>query len=384
MKFEVYSTVDRGLEDLVIKDLWERHKIKAEFRNFLGKVFYETTDKEIVELNLSARSINRVIIKIGETKINDLQDIYRYIKNELDIEEYIDPNQTFAVRPNRIGTKKFTSIDIGKIGGQAIIDNFLESANHRLKVNLDNPDVEFYVEVIDHTLLVGIDTTGTSLHIRRYRFFNHPLPLKTTIGYLLVKATNWDQKEVLLDPTCGSGTILIEAAHLMRNIPICMFRSIQEFSMNKLKFMDRDYINEACSKLMERVDMTKTAPLIGVEINKSIYKGALDNIKHAKVSDTIKIINGDATKLEDYVKVGVPYIANNPPYKLPDRKMIIKFYRGYLKSIDKVLDEGGTAAIITTEKRLIDRFMKETSLQIVHERKIPYGSLTVFFIILEK
>ena len=383
MKFEAYSTVDRGLEDLAIMDLKERHGIEAKYRGFMGKIFYNATAEDIIKLNLSARSINRVIIKIGEHKITNLDDVYKYIK-KLDLTEYINPEQTFAVRPNRIGTKKFTSLDIARVSGKAIIDSYLEDTSHKLKVNLDNPDVEFYAEVINDNLIFGIDTTGLSLHIRRYRKFNHPMPIKTTIGYLLVKASNWDKKTSLLDPTCGSGTILIEAAHLMRNIPICRFRSLEEYSMVKLKFFDKDEIKETCEHLLDSMNQNKYAPLIGVEKNKDFYKGALDNIKNAFVDDTVNIINGDATRLKEFIKEEINFIANNPPYKLPNRREIVDFYSKYLKSIDSILAKNGRASMVTTEKKLIDKHIKETNLVILHERKIPYGSLTVYFLILKK
>ncbi len=382
MKFEAYSTVDRGLEDIAVEDLRDEHNIKAEYKDYMGKIFFQADVEQIIDLNLKARSINRVIIKLKESQVSNLDDIKREVR-DIDFSQFIDVNQTFAVKSTRLGKHKFTSLDIARVGGKAIIDSFLDSTGKKLKVNLSDPDVRVIIEVLNNKLLVGIDTTGLSLHIRRYRKFDHPLPIKTTIAYDLIRMIKWDGKSELLDPTCGSGTILIEAAAWMRAIPICLTRRLEEYQLLKLGIIDKEKVYERCNKLKSEIKWDKKAPLYGVEINKIFIEGAKMNSSCAKVGDTIEFINGDATKLEDYFDKGsIPYVVSNPPYMLPDKKKLKKFYEGYIKSLDKVLTSNGKALILTTERGLFDTYLQETKFKVYKERVIPYGSINVHILML--
>ncbi|MGQ4892587.1 MAG: tRNA (guanine(6)-N2)-methyltransferase [Candidatus Njordarchaeia archaeon] len=384
MKYECYSTTDRGLEDLVVIDLKKEHNINAEYKGYLGKIFYKADLEDILRLNLSAKSINRVIIKIGESDVRSLEEIEREIKR-IDFTDYIGPGQSFAIRANRIGKHRFTSIDIARMSGKAVIDSFLDSTGRKLKVNLNKPDVEIIVEVIDNKLLVGVDTSGLSLHIRRYRKFNHPLPLKTTIAYLLTRAIEWEGGKNLLDPTCGSGTILIEAALWMRKIPTCKFRNFEEFAFSKLKFVDMDNAINLCEKLIEDIKWGEKAPIFGVDINQKFLNGAILNAENAAVLDTIKFVQGDATKIRSYLgDREFDFIASNPPYMLADREKLIKFYEGYIKSLYEVAATGAKIAVLSTEKKLIERNIQKTELNLLHIRGIPYGSLRVQLMIFKK
>lgn len=376
MEFNVYSRVDRGLEDLVIRDLAEQHNINAQSRGMLGKVFYTASLEKIIELNLSAKSINRVIILLEEANINSLEDIPKIV-GSVDFVEFIEPQNTFAIRANRVGKHNFSSLEIARMAGKAVIDNYYEATGKKLKVNLDNPDIEIVVEVINDKVLVGIDTTGLSLHIRRYRVFNHPMPIKTTIGYLLVRLTDWDRKNTLVDPTCGGATIPIEAALLLKNIPICYFRRLGEFAMYRLPFIDNSLIEKKCNRLVAEIKWEARAPIFGIELNREFVKGAVENVANARVDDTVKIIEGDALRMREILGGEVQYIVSNPPYSLPDFSKIRGFYSGFIKSIDKALSYDGVATIITSEYRLVERYVNETNLRIIHRRKIPYGSLQV-------
>ena len=103
----------------------------------------------------------------------------------------------------------------------------------------------------------------------------------------------------------------------------------------------------------------------------------MENVKNAKVSDTITIMHGDATELPKYTGGKVSYIVANPPYSLPNRREIILFYKKFIGAIEETLESEGKATIITSETKLMKKFLKETKLLPLHERTIPYGSLYV-------
>ena len=384
-KYKFYSTVDRGLEDLVINDLKEIFNIDAYKLKFMGKVFYEGDEDLLYLLNFSARMINRVIILLEHIEgIKSLSDIEKYVK-KIDFTNYIEKDQTFAIKANRIGRHNFTSLDIARVSGKAVIENYIDSTNTRLRVDLKKPEVIIYVEVIEDNLLIGIDTSGLSLHIRRYRRYNHPMPLKTTIAYLLVRLIGWDKRKKLLDPTCGSGTIPIEAAHFLRKIPICMFRGKNEYALYKLRFLDINRAEKICDKLIQDVRFEERSEIFGVDINEDHVEGAKINAEYAKVKDTINFITGDAMELAKYFpQKDIEMIVTNPPYQLSDRNYLKKFYQKFIFSMNNVLLDDGKVAMITSEDKLVRSSLEGSKLKILSMRKIPYGSLMVSIFLMGK
>lgn len=212
MKNSFIATTNQGLEDIVAEEINESFQIKA--YPGIGLVKFEGEFDLIYKVNLKCRTIHKLILLLHETKFKDLNDLYKEVKS-IDFSEYIKRDHSFAVRTERIGLHNFTSIDASAIIGKAIIDSYKEIKGIRLKVNLDNPDIEFYCRIKHNEFLIGINTTGESLHKRGYRVYNHPASLKTTLACSMIKISEWKGREILLDPMCGGGTIPIETAHIL-------------------------------------------------------------------------------------------------------------------------------------------------------------------------
>lgn len=371
---DLYATTERGIEDLVIEDLKKEFGIQAKFIGLRGKVFFKEDHERIFWLNFSARSINRVILLLGLEEVETLQDIKRVV-NSIDWGEFIFPEQSFAVRAERVGKHDFTSLDIAREVGATIIDNVKETRGMKPRVNLNSPDVIVSTELIHNRFIIGIDTTGLSLHIRRYRTYNHPMPLRTTLAYILVKVSQWQDTEILLDPTCGGGTIPIEAALYARKIPSVKFRK-GEYALFRLKFFDTEEIEKVREKALNEMDLAKKLNLHGLDINPRHVKGALKNAMSAGVSDTIKFQVGDAEKLLDsFEEETVNVIVSNPPYKLPNKRRLSKLYHNLIKNALKVLTEGGRCAIITSEIGLTKRILEAMGIEFVMRKIFRYGSL---------
>jgi len=371
---DLYATTERGIEDLVIEDLKKEFGIQAKFIGLRGKVFFKEDHERIFWLNFLARSINRVILLLGLEEVETLQDIKRVV-NSIDWGEFIFPEQSFAVRAERVGKHDFTSLDIAREVGATIIDNVKETRGMKPRVNLNSPDVIVSTELIHNRFIIGIDTTGLSLHIRRYRTYNHPMPLRTTLAYILVKVSQWQDTEILLDPTCGGGTIPIEAALYARKIPSVKFRK-EEYALFRLKFFDTEEIEKVWEKALNEMDLAKKLNLHGLDINPRHVKGALKNAMSAGVSDTIKFQVGDAEKLLDsFEEETVNVIVSNPPYKLPNKRRLSKLYHNLIKNALKVLTEGGRCAIITSEIGLTKRILEAMGIEFVMRKIFRYGSL---------
>ncbi len=366
------------------KDLETEFGIQCEIRQLKGKVFFEGSLKLIPILNFTARSINRVVVLLAyEDNIESLEDI-KEVVNNTDWSNYIDKKQTIAVKSERVGQHKFTSLDMSKIIGQTIIENLKRSFGVPIRVNLESPDVKIIAELINKTFVLGIDTSGLSLHIRRYRVYNHPMPIRTTLAYTLVRLSDWKESEILVDPTCGGGTIPIEAALFARKIPPVKFRE-NDYLLYKLKFLNKEVIDEIKKEILSVIKYDKTYEIFGMDINIKHIKGAMKNAKNAGVNDTISFIQGNAERLTNYFAPNsVDKIVSNPPYSLPNKSRLRKFYNKFIKSVHDVLRPGGKSVIITSEIGLMKRTLKEYNFDYTVRRIFRYGKLSTGIFIVNK
>ncbi|ADP77454.1 putative RNA methylase [Methanothermus fervidus DSM 2088] len=365
MKF--YVTFPPGLEEVVKQELQNCYKVKIE-KAERGRVYFRGSEKLIPDLNYWGRYWERVVWLLHKDEVKDLEEIYKKVRS-IDF-SFIKPNQSFAIRSKRFGEHDFTSMDIARVAGQAVIDSYLSSKNKRLEVNLDEPDVIVRVELIDNLLLVGIDTTGDDgLHKRGYRIYQHPAPLNPVIAASMVKISSWKINETLVDPMCGSGTILVEAAFIGKNIPPGHLR---DFAYKKLFDM------EPTQKKIREVDLN----LIGIEKFKKHVEGCKKIVKNLGLD--IKIFQGEAERMHEYVE-NVDVIVTNPPYGLRiGRKYITKkLYKDFLKEAYNILPSHGRIVFITPMKRFMRKIANKIGYDINKEIKIEYGKLPASIFLLK-
>ncbi|MHA1237647.1 MAG: tRNA (guanine(6)-N2)-methyltransferase [Candidatus Odinarchaeia archaeon] len=359
MKF--LAVTNHGLEDIGKEEIEGLLNRKCDFER--SKVFFEGDIQDIYHLNYLCRTVNKIYILLVRSYFETLEDIYNLAKN-VDYSNFIASSQTFAVRSSRSGAHDFTSIDVSRVVGQAVIDSYMSEKKCRLKVNLDDPDIEIKALVVDDKFILGINTTGEGLHKRGYRVYQHPAPLKTTIAASLLKISGW-AGEPLLDPMCGGGTIPIEAAMRARNIPPGKFRN---FAFQKFHFFDPLEYREIVEKAEEMVNRD-TYPIVGVEKYIKHIKGAILNAESAGVLDTIEFIHGDALEIE--YPSEVEYIIANPPYgiRIARRSKLEFFYKKFIKKISNLT--GVVLTVIIGNRYFADL----CPFKLLHKRKILYGEL---------
>lgn len=358
-------TTDVGFETVLMNELRELEPSIRFVRVFSGRVLFEAQPLPGILAALRSRIANNVYVVLHYfTDIGSLDDIYKVVRG-IDFTNVILPSESFAIRPERIGEHSFTSIDIGRVAGQAVIDSYLEARGVRLRVDLDNPDVEVYTELNRDKLYIALGITRTSLHKRGYRVFNHPAALKTTIACALLRFAGWTPGEPVLDPMCGGGTILIEAALASKGIEIPCFK-LRELESNPV--IDRVIPGalNAIRKLCREKSRDVRKMFIGIEINPRFAEGAVINAKSAGVDDMTLFIVGDSTKLLPQVVEVVEKELNlelrlsifNPPY---GQRMKPKDLENLYKSVIQLLRDLGfrrvvfiTSAIDVAEKVLME------------------------------
>ena len=356
------ATVERGLENFCLDDLAKNFNVISEHRVKPGKIFFYGPEEVIYFINFTARSINRLYIVLERTEAKTLSDIARIIRG-IEWDRYIASGQTFAIRANRIGEHSFTSMDIAREAGSAIIETITKRRRERPKVNLGNPDVRVLVELSHSTLLIGIDTTGRSLHMRGYREFSHPYALKTTIAYSMIVMSGWNHSKILLDPTCGGATIPIEAALYAKRIPHFLFR--EDFAFKRLKFLSKETEMEAREKILRGIRENLELRIYALDRSTHFLEGAKRNLEKSYTIKDIKLIRGDARRLHEiFGEEQIDIIVHNPPYHGSGLRAL---YEKILESELRVIRRGGRIAIITP-KRWFWEILEEYGLKY---RKIP-------------
>jgi tRNA (guanine6-N2)-methyltransferase len=370
-KLRFFATTVIGLEDVASKEVESLTGARAELD--VGRIAFEGSLEDVYRLNLKASTINKVFIELCRSTFEGLNDIYRLAKS-LDYTWILDAQQTFAIRSERIGVHNFTSMDVSRVAGQAVIDSFANATGKRLKVNLDEPDVEIYCLVRNSDFIMGVNTTGVSLHKRGYRVYSHPAALKPTIASAMLRIGGWTQVKSLIDPMCGGATIPIEAALEASGIPPNHLR--KDFAFLKLKICSqKDFEKVRAETLAKRKEKGAYA-IYAMEKFAKHMQGGIENAKKAGVHEAIKFKIGDATNPRDYPEEKFDLIVVNPPYGLRanPKEGVRKLYESFLKAL-KAKSPEATLVIITAASKRFREAAENAGITIIEDRKIWHGEL---------
>ena len=373
-RWSFFATTVMGLEDVAAHEIRAILGSGVEVRpeRGRGRVFFEGPLEAIYELNLRARALHRLFLLLHRGRFEGLEDIYRAAKG-LDYAPVIGPEQSFAVRAERVGQHDFTSMDVAARVGQAIIDSYMASKGIRLKVNLDEPDVEVHAFVRDDELLIGLDTTGPSLHKRGYRVYKHPAALRTSVAAAMLYLAGWNGEGALLDPMCGGGTIPIEGALMARRFPPGAFRG-HAFAFLRLPMADvGEFVRRRERALAEA--SRDIFDITGMDKFRAVLLGAEKNASSAGVADTVRFLLGDATELGDYVESPPTHVVVNPPYGVRMRpRGLRRLYHRFLSSLSD-LSPGCRLVLITAARRTFRSAAEAAGVEVLEEKPIRHGEL---------
>lgn len=368
------ATTNRGLEDVAVREL---RGLGIEAQAGVGRVYFHAGMREAVKLNLASRTLHRVVLVLLSSEVNSLEDIYRETRS-IDFTQLIDRTQSFAVRADRVGEHGFTSLEAAAKVGQAIIDSYREACGCRLRVDLRNPDVIVKCLLRNEEMVLGIDLTGDSLHMRNYRVYDHPAALRTTIAASMVMLSGW-RGEALLDPMCGGGTVLTEAALMARRVPPGVFR--RDLAYRRLVFVDPRIEEEVAEELVKGAS-AGTYPIYGLDCSLKHVEGARRNAASAGVLDTVDVRVGDVFRLERYVKERPEFIITNPPYGIrsgPSLERMGGFYLKMLRGM-RAAAKGSRALIITASKSKLIEAAGEEGVEVEGVRPVMHGSLQAYIL----
>ncbi len=296
-----------GLEEVLATELRKLGAREVEQHNravsFVGDIGF------MYKANLCLYTALRILVPIKTFHVRNEQDLYDEIKG-INWETYMGVDDTLAVNCS-LNSELFNhSQFLSQKTKDAIVDQFREKYNKRPSVDLDQPTLRIHLFVSQDTCMVSLDSSGESLHKRGYRDMTNLAPINEVLAAGIIKLTGWDGYRNFVDPMCGSGTILIEAALQALNIPAGYYR--KSFGFMRWKNFDETLWNKILDSAVAKIKEGDRVKIVGGEISKNVARKAIVNIHEAKVDDVITIRTSAFADLE--VPEGGGILVINPPY----------------------------------------------------------------------
>lgn len=332
-------TCDPGMEDIVEMEIREKIRNAKTYRffNFQGKILVET-DRVSELFNL--RSIHHIVKMKKEFYLKEasLDEIRKIIK-DVEIEE-MESAKSFRVTSQRYGNHTFTSIDMQKVAGEVIQNKY------KKEVSLKEFDLNIRFDLIGNFGFIGIQMTKQPMYKRFKKVFHHSAAIKSTLAYGMIRLAEVKERQTFLDPMCGSGTIVLEAASLYKD---------------RIKIFASDLFQEIVEKARENA-----------------RENGLEKFIDFKVAD--------ATRLEENFS-NIDRIVVNPPYgvKVGKKKDLKAFYWKFLESSNKAMSQEGRMVLITLRADMFRIIVNRSKLfKIVHERVVESGGIFPHIFVMEK
>jgi len=328
--FKMVAKTLYGLEDLLVGEL--RKLGASEIEKGTRNVSFEGDTGFMYKANLCCRTAIKILKPITSFNVFNEDDLYKKMYN-IPWENYMQSNGSLAVDAT-VFSKQFThSQYIALKTKDAIVDRFRDKDGERPDVDLDHPTLRINVHIDRNICTVSLDSSGQSLHKRGYKVENTYAPINEVLAAGLIMLSGWEGQCDFMDPMCGSGTILTEAAMIACNIPPNLNRD--EFGFEHWPDFDVDLY-----ELIENAALKKIKEfhfkIYGFDKDVVSSKKAKENIKSANLQEFIEVQTTDffTTKKETDRFM---HIVFNPPY---DERLSIEDVDAFYAKIGTTLKHG--------------------------------------------
>lgn len=321
---QIYTLIVKtqaGLEELLADEVTACGGRKAEILNRAVKCI---GDLEVMyRLNYTSRLALRVLREIKTFEVETENDLYTRVK-KFSWKYFLSPDQTFAIYATISKSQMQHTHYVALKTKDAIADYFRDESGKRPNVDIDNPDVRIQVHITGTKCTLLLDSSGDSLHKRGYRIRQGAAPINEVLAAGMIRLSGWDGKITLIDPLCGSGTILCEAAMIARNMPAGYFR--KEYG-----FMHWSDFDEGLWHKIIDEENTKTidqpVKIYGSDVNQNMLEVAGETIAGAAFTDGIELKQVAFENSKPPSDQG-GIIITNPPYGERIQKSdILAFYK---------------------------------------------------------
>lgn len=322
MKYTLVSPCHFGLEAVLKNEILEIGG-KIELVED-GRVTYSGDEALIARANVFLRTTERVLIQVGRVHAETFDELFEETK-KLPWEHYLPKDAKFWVtKATSIKSKLFSPTDIQRIMKKAMVDKM--SMKYGIKqFPEDGASYPLRVSFYKDDAIIGLDTSGESLHKRGYRRLVSKAPITETLAAALIMLTPWKKDRILIDPFCGSGTIPIEAALLGLNIAPGLKRNFLGMTWDNI--IAEKYWEEAKEEARQIMDTETKLSIQGFDIDADIINSARQNAKAAGVEEQIHFQQRPVKELTSPKKYG--FVITNPPYgeRLEEKEAMPALYK---------------------------------------------------------
>jgi putative N6-adenine-specific DNA methylase len=303
-KFKIVVKTFAGLEPVLANEL---RALGAESVLVERRAVSFTGDKALLyKANFLLRTALKVLKPIAQFRVDKKEDLYNQAKN-IPWSEYLTLGKSFAIESTVQSELFVNSMYASLKVKDAIADYFRELTGKRPSVNPEDPDIVVHLYLMGDYCEVSLDSSGESLHKRGYRVGQSEAPINEVLAAGMIMLAGWNGTSDFLDPMCGSGTLLIEAAMIARGIPAGIYR--KSFGFEKWLDFDEHLFSEIYNADYEKESSIR---IFGSDISVQSCAIARANIKNAGLSKFIELEAKDFIELDPPFENGI--IVTNPPY----------------------------------------------------------------------
>ena len=369
-EFQMLAKTFKGLEEVLAKELVElgANNVQIERRavSFTG-------DKRMLYMaNFCLRTASRILVPIAQFKARHTDDIYEQVK-QIDWSEYMTTKMTFQIDATVYSDYFRHSQFVTYRVKDAIVDWWMERGGVRPSVKLTNPDLYLNVHIGGDIVTVSLDSSGESLHKRGYRVANTQAPINEALAAGMLLLAGWNGQGDFYDPMCGSGTLLIEAALIARNIAPGIYR--KGFAFEKWANFDADLFEDVYSDDSREREFTHK--IYGSDAGFYAMQTAMKNVESAGLQRDIEVkqIRVQELRLTEKDTDGA-LVMINPPYgeRLAQDKDVMNLYKDMGTAL-KHQFSGATAWIISSN----DEALKCIGLRPAMRVRLVNGDLDCWF-----
>lgn len=345
-----FATAARGFEEMLKTEL--EQICQAECKVTQGGVHFTTTQRGAYQALLHSRLASRILLPLVTTKIFSDLDLYATIVG-INWADIFDPRDTFFVDFN--GTnREIRNTQFGAMRVKdGVVDYFERKGFARPTVDKDHADIRIHVYLDRENMVVSLDLSGDALHMRGYREDTGKAPLRETLAAAIVLRSGWQKGTPLVDPMCGSGTLLIEAAQMQAGIAPQLHRKHWGFNAWKghQQAVWKEVLEQAYLQQNEEIQ-----PLFfGFDLDHRVLAKAKQNAKNAGVAHLIQWQQGDIAALKNPCPNQVGTVICNPPYgeRLGTTPALIALYSVFGQRLKQQFS-GWNASIFSGEPELLN------------------------------
>lgn len=305
--FKMIAKTIFGFEDLVANELKSLGAMNVE--KGMRMVSFEGDKGFMYKVNLASRTAVRILKPISEFNAFTENNLYDGIR-AIDWSQYLDADQTLAIDTTVFSEYFNHSLYVAQKSKDAIADQFREKYGKRPSVDLRNPYLRINIHIKQHAVSVALDSSGEPLYKRGYRNMTNEAPINESLAAGLLTLAGWEGQCNFLDPMCGSGTILVEAAMMATNTPAGINRP--DFGFMKWRDWDPALYETIRQSLLKKIKPFNYA-ITGLDKDASVLVKAKENIEQSGFGDLIQVKQEnffDSKKRNE----GPLLMLFNPPY----------------------------------------------------------------------